>query len=42
MYKVLESVTLAMDMQYETSCMHLKTHELSLVLREEGLGPDVF
>ena len=36
-YKVLESVTL--DTQHVISWMHLITHELSLVLQKDGLGP---
>ena len=39
MYKVLESVTL--DTQHVISWMHLKTHELSLVLQKDGLGPSL-
>ena len=39
MYKVLESVTL--DTQHAISFMHLKTHELSLVLQKDGLGPSI-
>ena len=39
MYKVLESVTL--DTQHVISFMHLKTHELSLVLQKAGLGPSI-
>ena len=39
MYKVLESVTL--DTQHVISWMHLKTHELSLVLQKDGLGPSI-
>ena len=39
MYKVLESVTL--DMQHVISWMHLITHELTLVLQKDGLGPSI-
>ena len=39
MYKVLESVTL--DTQHVISWMHLITHELSLVLQKDGLGPSI-
>ena len=39
MYKVLESVTL--DTQHVISWMHLTTHELSLVLQKDGLGPSI-
>ena len=38
-YKVLESVTL--DTQHVISWMHLKTHELSLVLQKDGLRPSI-
>ena len=38
-YKVLESVTL--DTQHVISWMHLKTHELSLVIKKDGLGPSI-
>ena len=38
-YTVLESVTL--DTQHEISWMHLTTHELSLVLQKDGLGPSI-
>ena len=37
MYKVLESVTL--DTHHVSSWMHLITHERSLVLQKDGLGP---
>ena len=40
MYKVLESVTL--DTQHVISFMHLKTHELRLVLQKDGLSPSIF